>query len=115
MLFRSIELLLSKVPEISESMVYGKEVEGEKELIITAKVIPNLEEIEKLHGKVLKEEEIHKIIWNKIKEVNKGLTTYKAIKRLELKHDEFEKTTTMKIKRYVELQKDKDKENKEEK
>ena len=110
-----IELLLSKVPEISESMVYGKEVEGEKELIITAKVIPNLEEIEKLHGKVLKEEEIHKIIWNKIKEVNKGLTSYKAIKRLELKHDEFEKTTTMKIKRYVELQKDKDKENKEEK
>ncbi len=104
-----IELLLSKIPEISESMVYGKEVEGEKELIITAKVIPNYEEIEKLHGKDLDEEEIKKIIWNKIKEVNKSLTSYKAIKKLEIKHDEFEKTTTMKIKRYVELQKDKEK------
>ena len=103
-----IELLLSKIPEISESMVYGKEVEGEKELIITAKVIPNYEEIEKLHGKDLDEEEVKKIIWNKIKEVNKSLTSYKAIKKLEIKHDEFEKTTTMKIKRYVELQKDKE-------
>ncbi len=46
---------------------------------------------------------------NKIKEVNKGLTSYKAIKNLEIKHDEFAKTTTMKIKRYVELQKDKEK------
>ena len=45
----------------------------------------------------------------KIKDVNKSLTSYKAIKNLELKHDEFAKTTTMKIKRYVELQKDKEK------
>lgn len=104
-----IELLLAKIPEIQECMVYGKEVEGEKELIISVKVIPNMEEIEKLHGKDLSEEEIHKIIWNKIKEVNKGLTSYKAIKNLEIKHDEFAKTTTMKIKRYVELQKDKEK------
>ena len=104
-----IELLLSKISEIQECMVYGKEVEGEKELIISVKVIPNMEEIENLHGKDLSEEEIHKIIWNKIKEVNKGLTSYKAIKNLEIKHDEFAKTTTMKIKRYVELQKDKEK------
>ena len=104
-----IELLLAKIPEIQECMVYGKEVEGEKELIISVKVIPNMEEIENLHGKDLSEEEIHKIIWNKIKEVNKSLTSYKAIKNLEIKHDEFAKTTTMKIKRYVELQKDKEK------
>ena len=109
-----IELLLSKVPEIQECMVYGKEVEGEKELIISAKVIPNMEEIERLHGKDLSEEEIHKIIWNKIKDVNKSLTSYKAIKNLELKHDEFAKTTTMKIKRYVELQKDKEQNKTEE-
>ena len=110
-----IELLLSKIPEIQECMVYGKEVEGEKELIISAKVIPNMEEIEKLHGKDLDDKKIHKIIWEKIKEVNKKLTSYKAVKNLEIKHDEFAKTTTMKIKRYVELQKDKEnKENKEE-
>ncbi len=101
-----IELLLGKIPEIKECMVYGKEGEGD-ELIISAKVIPEYEEIEKNHGKNLSDEQIHDIIWNKIKEVNKGLTSYKAIKNLEIKKDEFEKTTTMKIKRYAELKKDK--------
>ena len=52
-------------------------------------------------------EEIREIIWPKIKEVNKKLTSYKAIKNLEIKHDEFEKTTTMKIKRYAEIKKSK--------
>ena len=51
-------------------------------------------------------EEIHQIIWEKVKEVNKKLTSYKAVKSLELKEGEFEKTSTMKIKRYKELQKD---------
>ena len=102
-----IELMLSKHTEIKECMVYGKEVEGEKELIITAKVIPNYEVIEEKYGKDLSEEEIYKIIWDKVKEVNKELTSYKAIKKLEIKHDDFVKTTTMKIKRYEELKKDK--------
>ena len=100
-----IELMLSKHPEIKECMVYGKEVEGEKELIITAKVIPNYEVIEENYGKDLSEEEIYKIIWDKVKEVNKELTSYKAIKKLEIKHDDFVKTTTMKIKRYEEIKK----------
>ena len=102
-----IELLLGDVPEIKECMVYGKEIEGEKELIITAKVIPNYDEIAELHGKDLTDEQVHDIIWEKIKEVNHKLTSYKAIKKLEIKKDEFAKTTTMKIKRYVEIQKDK--------
>lgn len=100
-----IELLLAKHNEIKECMVYGKEVEGEKELIITARVIPNYEEIEEKYGKNLDEEEVYKIIWDKIKEVNKSLTSYKAIKKLEIKHDEFVKTTTMKIKRFEEIKK----------
>ena len=105
-----IELLLSQVPEIKECMVYGKEDEKDptnKELIISVKVIPNLEELEANYGKDLTDEKIRDIIWGKIKEVNKKLTSYKAIKNLEIKKDEFEKTTTMKIKRYAELKKDK--------
>jgi len=102
-----IELLLSKIPEISECMVYGKEDDerNDKELIITAKVIPNYDEIEERHGKNLKEEQIYQIIWDEIKNVNRKLTSYKAIKKLEIKKDEFEKTTTMKIKRYKEINK----------
>ena len=102
-----IELMLSKHTEIKECMVYGQEVEGEKELIITARVIPNYEVIEEKYGKDLDEDKVYKIIWDKIKQVNKELTSYKAVKKLEIKHDEFVKTTTMKIKRYAELKKDK--------
>lgn len=101
-----IELLLGQIEEIKECMVYGKEVEKEKELIISARVIPNREKIEEKYGKDLSEEKIHDIIWEEIKKVNKKLTSYKAIKNLEIKNDEFEKTTTMKIKRYAELKKD---------
>lgn len=100
-----IELLLGNIEEIKECMVYGKEVEGEKELIISVKVIPNREKIEEKYGKDVTNEKIHDIIWEKIKEVNKKLTSYKAIKNLEIKNDEFEKTTTMKIKRQAEISK----------
>ena len=104
-----IEMLLDREDEIKESMVYGKKPESnskkeEKELIITARVIPDYEKIEELHGK-LDKEEIYDIIWKKVKEVNKKLTSYKAVKSLEIKDGEFEKTSTMKIKRYKELNK----------
>jgi long-chain acyl-CoA synthetase len=102
-----IEGLISKIPEIAECMVYGKEVVGEKELIITARVIPNYDEVKELHGDNLSEDKIYSIIWDKIKKVNRKLSAYKTVKKLEIKHDEFEKTSTMKIKRYAELAKDK--------
>jgi long-chain acyl-CoA synthetase len=93
-------------------MVYGKAPEGEiakkkdaKELIITARVVPNYDVIAERYGKDLSDEKIYDIIWEKIKEVNKKLTGYKAVKSLEIKKDEFEKTSTMKIKRYKELNK----------
>ena len=102
-----IEGLLDKTDEIKESLVYGKKPEegskkDDKELIITARVIPDYDKIKEIHGEK-SEEEIKNIIWQKIKEVNKKLTSYKAIKDLEIKQGEFEKTSTMKIKRYKEL------------
>ena len=102
-----IELMLDKVDEIKESMIYGKKPEKnskkeQKELIITARVIPDYEKIEEMYDKISKEE-IYDIIWKRIKEVNKKLTSYKAIKKLEIKEGEFEKTSTMKIKRYKEI------------
>lgn len=109
-----IELLLGKIPEIKECMVYGKpdlEKKNNKELIISVKVIPNYEELQAEHGKNLTDEQVYNIIWEKIKELNRTLTSYKAIKCLEIKKDDFIKTTTMKIKRQEEI-KNQDKINK---
>jgi long-chain acyl-CoA synthetase len=47
------------------------------------------------------------MIWEDIKKVNKTMAPYKSIKKLEIKHEPFVKTTTMKIKRFEELKKDK--------
>lgn len=106
-----IENLLADIVEIKDVMVYGKNPEGEqtkkkdaKELIVTAKVVPNFEKIKEVHGDIT-DEEIYNIIWEQIKVVNKKLTSYKAVKQLEIKKDEFEKTSTMKIKRYKEISK----------
>ena len=101
-----IEFLLGKIEEIKECFVYGKKPENdkknEKELIITVKAIPNHDKIKELYGEKT-DLEIYDIIWKKIKEVNKELSSYKAIKLLEIKEGEFEKTSTMKIKRYKEI------------
>lgn len=104
-----LEILLSKIPYIEESMVYGlKKDEKDKELTVSVKVIPNLTYIKEKHGDISKEE-IYDIIWKEIKELNRTLVSYKTIKHLEIKEDAFEKTTTMKIKRYAELKKDEEK------
>ena len=104
-----IEMILDKFPEVKEVMIYGKSPEGEmakkkdaKELIITAKVVPDINKIKEIYGDI-SDEEIYDILWDEIKQVNKQLTSYKAIKCLEIKKEEFEKTSTMKIKRYKEM------------
>ena len=99
-------MLLGKIPEIKDVIVYGKSPEKgskkeEKELIITAKVVVNKEKVKDIHGDI-SDKEIYDVIWKQVKEVNKQLTSYKAIKSLEIKEGEFEKTTTMKIKRNAE-------------
>lgn len=110
-----IEGLLARVDEIKECMVYGKEVAGEKELIITVKVIPNYDIIEERHGEGLDADAVYKVIWEEIKKINHKISNYKTIKKLEIKTDEFEKTTTHKIKRFAEIAKDKAREAEESK
>ena len=116
-----IETMIGKIPEVQDVMVYGKEPEkddtkkADQELIITAMVTINKDEVERIHGKDISQDEVKEIIWQQIKDVNKKLTSYKAVKALEIKEGEFEKTSTMKIKRYKELNKDKKEDNKEDK
>jgi long-chain acyl-CoA synthetase len=104
-----LELMLSNVEEIQECMVYGKEVEGENELIVTCRALPNYDKIKETYGEKT-DKEIFDILWDKIKEINKKVTTYKVIKGLEIKDGEFIKTTTKKIKRFVEIKEGKIKE-----
>lgn len=102
-----IENLINKIPYVNESLVYAKEDPKDKaEQIIAVKV--TLDEAylkEKFGEKVPCDSELHDIIWQEIKEVNHTLVSYKWVKELEIKKEDFVKTTTMKIKRYEELKK----------
>lgn len=103
-----LETLINRIPLVEESMVYGaKDPKNKQELIVTAKVTLNEEYIEETYASTRpSDDEIYKLIWEEIKKINRSLVSYKAIKKLEIKKDAFIKTTTMKIKRFAELEKD---------
>lgn len=109
-----LETLINRIPLVEESMVYGaKDSKNKQELIVTAKVTINKEYIEEVYKDIKPtKEQIHNLIWEEIKKINRSLVSYKAIKKLEVKEDEFVKTTTMKIKRFAEIEKDENKESK---
>lgn len=99
-----IENEVNKIKLVKESMVYGAK-KNRQELVVTARVTLDKEYIEKIYKNTLSNKDIYNMIWAEIKKINKNMVSYKAIKKLEIKEDEFEKTTTLKIKRNDELNK----------
>ena len=102
-----IENMINKIPLVKESMVYPQDYEGKKlEVIVTARVTLDEEYIKETYKEQRPTDiQIYDMIWKEIKNINKGLVSYKAVKRLEIKEDDFIKTTTMKIKRFEEMKK----------
>lgn len=98
-----IETLLNRSPYIKESLVYGKDDEVFGDVVVSATIVPDMEKIQdEFKDHTLSPEEIYDLIHKEVKNVNKSLTTYKYIKDFNLREDEFTKTTTKKIKRYME-------------
>lgn len=96
-----IETLLCKSPYIKECIVSGKDDEGDGDIVVFATIVPDYETIElEFALNPLTEEQIHDLVHKAVKEVNKRLVTYKYIRDFDIRKDEFEKTTTRKIKRY---------------
>ena len=96
-----VEYYLNDNPLISESLVLGIHKENDDETYINAQIYPNIEAItDYLKGSVPTKEEIKKIISDVVSSVNKKLPNYKHIKGFDIRDNEFEKTTTQKIKRY---------------
>lgn len=98
-----IETLLNRSPYIKESMVYGKNDEVYGDVVVSAIIVPDMDKInEEFSEKSLSQEEINSLISKEVKMVNKSLVTYKYIKDFILRESGFAKTTTQKIKRYME-------------
>ena len=97
-----IESLVNKIPLVKESMVFG--LPKADDMVLSIKVQYDIEYVNEKYPNV-DFSKIDLILWERIKEINKTLPTYKYIKNLITTKDEFIKTTTAKIKRYEELKK----------
>ena len=98
-----IEILINRLEEVEECMVFGMPNDKEKnDVKLSVKVVYNKEYIQEKYPNIEKEE-LHKIIWEKIKEINKTFPPYKYIKNMILTDKELIKTTTKKIKRHEEM------------
>ena len=95
-----LETLINQLPYVLESMVFG--MPKDQDLVVSVKIVYNEEYINEKFPK-LKEKELHAMIWNDIKMINKGLTNYKHMKNLIITNKEMIKTTTAKIKRFEEI------------
>ena len=97
-----LEYYLSAVPYISESMVWGDEVEDGNDMTIAATVTLDEEEISEALGEAFTEEDAKELVWEAVDKINEKLPYYKKIKKLRIRREDFEKTTGKKIKRFVE-------------
>jgi long-chain acyl-CoA synthetase len=98
-----IEDILSRNPFILECMVYGQKDEKHDE-IIAAQIVTNSEtfiEYSTKNNVKITSELINEIISGAVEETNKELAAFKRIKKFYIRENEFEKTTTQKIKRHL--------------
>lgn len=93
-----LEEHLTKNPAILEAVVLGRNNAETGEIVITAIVVPNLAE-GIYEGK--SKEEVEEIIKGEVRAINKKLPSFKHMTEVEVRFEEFEKTTSKKIKRYL--------------
>ena len=105
-----LEYLLSKIPYVAESMVWSKAEEGSSnDTLIAATIKPEMAEVEAAIGKEKAADpaEVEALLWQEVDKLNENLPMYKKIRKINIRREDFEKTTGKKIKRFVESNKEK--------
>ena len=99
-----MENLLNRIEGIEESFIYGKPISDDtNDIKIFAKLVYDEETIKKAY-KIESSEEIYDAIFNKVKEINRTMPPYKAVRGIILSKEPLIKTTTGKIKRSQNLE-----------
>ena len=99
-----MEALVNKVEGVKESFIFGKQQSDDKEDIkINVKIVFDREVMKEAY-KAETDEEIRKLLQDKIKEINQIMPKYKAIRGMIISEEPLIKTTTNKIKRQANLE-----------
>ncbi len=94
-----MENLVNKIEGVKESFIFGKQQLEDKENVkINVKIVFDRETVKEVY-KAQTDKEIYDALSEKIKEINKTMPSYKAIRGIILTEDPLIKTTTNKIKR----------------
>lgn len=100
-----LEVLINRLDLVSECIVFGMPDKNDKnDVTLSVKVVYD-KDVAKEKYPDAGEEEIRKILWEQIKEINKSFPPYKYIKNMILTDEELIKTTTKKVKRQEEMKK----------
>lgn len=98
-----IEMIVNRLEEVEECIVYGAQnKEDLNDYKVAIKIVYNENVVKDMYNDI-SEEELHKILWEKIKEINKTFPSYKYIKSMILTKKPLIKTTTNKVKRKEEI------------
>ena len=92
-----IEEYISQIDEVLESVVVGRHAPDSDEIILTAILVPNFDRF----PKDTSPEEIEKVLRARIMAMNKKLASFKQVRNIEIRNEEFEKTTSRKIRRHL--------------
>lgn len=93
-----VEYYLGKSDYVLESIVTGDLVK-DGDLSINAQIVPDYVYISETHGELSKED-MQALFKQVVSETNDNMSPYKRIKKFELRAEEFEKTSTKKVKRF---------------
>ena len=95
-----MENLVNRIEGVKESFIFGKPVSDNKDDIkINVKIVFDRDVVKDVYNVSDDEKEIYQVITKKVKEINKTMPPYKAIRGITLTEDPLIKTTTNKIKR----------------
>ena len=94
-----VEYYLLKSDYIKEVVVTGEQDDKSGNLVVTAHIFPDQEMLRQNEGK-LSDAEMEKFFKKQVDIANAQMPPYKRVKRIQLRSEEFEKTSTMKIKRF---------------
>ncbi len=89
-----MESVVNKIEGVNESFIFGKRITEDKDNIkINVQIVFDRETVKEAY-KVETDEEIYEVLSNKIKEINKTMPKYKAIRGILLTETPLIKTTT---------------------
>ena len=98
-----LETLINRLELVNECIVFGMpDKKDRNDITLSVKVVYNEETIKEKYNEKTRDE-IDKILWGEIKQINTTFPRYKHIQKLITSNEELIKTTTKKVKRQEEI------------